>query len=157
MKFSLLVSVLLPTSSSVLAYFAEANNAHVEFVSLSSSSSSSSSTLGSDTDNGVDGNVVDGGKDDVLTYEEQWKIHAHSVLQMKFDSWLSNSNNGDAPNLAAAATTTTADDIIRLFEEWALKFNVEYEPLYERGNKLLVWFENHGEFFFLLLCLVVAV
>ena len=95
MKFSLLVSVLLPTSSSVLAYFAEANNAHVEFVSLSSSSSSSSasssssSTLGSDTDNGV--------------------------------------------------------DFSQLFEEWAHKFNKEYESLYERGTKMLNWFENHGE------------
>lgn len=137
MKLSLLLlsssTLLSSPSSSVLAYFAQANNAHVEFVALTTSSSESS-----------------GGGDATA------ELLLLSALQEKIDELKDSSleqnsvdNEGVALSLssasAATATTTTADTVFHLFEEWARKFDKEYESLYERGNKMLVWLENHGE------------
>lgn len=149
MKLSLLLAASsLSSPSAVAAYFAQANNAHVEFVSLSSSSSSSSSETESSSSGGVD-------------EDDEWKALLQPKLQEKLDQLnyhLSSDEEGKeeeedndivavaAPSSTSSGTSTAAaHSILNLFEEWTRKFDKEYESLYERGNKLLVWAENHGE------------
>lgn len=132
-------------SSSVLGYFARANNAHVEFVSSTSGGSSG------------------GGGDTTGEDPSTWKAMIEAALnekleQLSFSLDQKIGSDGEDVVLSSASssstttttTTKTADAIMNLFEGWMEKFNKEYQTSYEKGSKILVWLENHGAFVCLL-------
>ena len=150
MKLHVLLLSTVP--SSVLGYFAQANNAHVEFISLSSSSGGGDVDGGSGS--GSDGEDVDNNN---LTNEAEWETLLHSALQGKLaqlnyipsaqaGSARSSAEGGEGGAAVQSSSSGTTDNIImKLFEEWAVKFDKEYESLSEHANKMLIWLENHGE------------
>ena len=45
----------------------------------------------------------------------------------------------------------TASQIRDLFEEWVQRFERKYESLAEKGQKMLIWLQNHGEWYNIIL------
>jgi len=119
---------LLPllSASYASAYFAEANNAHLEFVATGTTSESAASS--SDTT--------------VFTVDSNSLKHHPSHLKALEDALAVQS-----PSLGFSAP-----HILDLFEAWMKKFEKEYETVDERMERLLIFLENHGEYNMLCSC-----
>mmetsp|Transcript_14292 Transcript_14292/g.21436 ORF Transcript_14292/g.21436 Transcript_14292/m.21436 type:complete len:478 (+) Transcript_14292:78-1511(+) len=110
---------LLPllSASYASAYFAEANNAHLEFVATGTTSESAASS--SDTT--------------VFTVDSNSLKHHPSHLKAL----------EDALAVQPPSLGFSAPHILDLFEAWMKKFEKEYETVEEKMERLLIFLENH--------------
>jgi hypothetical protein len=102
------------------AYFAETNNAHVEFV-LTGTTSETAASSGDTTAFTVDSNSLKHHPSHLKALEDALEMHP---LSLGF----------------------SAPHILELFEGWMKKFEKEYETVEERMERLLIFLNNHGEY-----------
>ena len=110
----------LLSASYASAYFAEANNAHLEFVATGTTSETAAAS--SDTT--------------VFTVDSNSLKHHPSHLKALEDALAA-----QPPSLGFSAP-----HILDLFEGWMKKFKKEYETAEEKMERLLIFLQNHGEY-----------
>lgn len=116
-KSALLPLLLSPPPAA--AYFAQVNNAHVEFVATG----------------GAVGDAPNGAA--VETVDDRPSLqHGAASLWTALEGALEGKSE-----LGYAAPR-----IMGLFEEWVERFGREYETVEEKGERMLIWLENHGGF-----------
>jgi hypothetical protein len=120
--YSMITKALLPLLSAgyASAYFAETNNAHVEFVATGTTPEAASS--GDTTAFTVDSNSLKHHPSHLQALEDALKFHPPSL-------------------------GFSAPHILELFEGWVTKFQKEYETVEEKMERLLIFLDNHGEYF----------
>ena len=113
---------LLPllSASYAAAYFAEANNAHLEFVATGTTSEAAASS--SDTTA-------------VTVDSNSFKHHPDQIKKLE-----------DALSTQPPSLGLSAPHILELFEGWMKKFKKEYETAEEKMERLLIFLQNHGEY-----------
>lgn len=111
---------LLAVSPPASGYFAQVNNAHVEFAATGAIGDADAAASAAET-------VDDRSAMQHNTSPSLWKA-LENALEQKSE-------------LGYAAPKIMGD-----FEEWVEEFGREYENLEEKGRRMLVWLENHGEF-----------
>lgn len=110
----------LLSASYASAYFAEANNAHLEFVATGTTSETAAAS--SDTT--------------VFTVDSNSLKHHPSQLKALEDALAA-----QPPSLGFSAP-----HILDLFEGWMKRFKKEYETAEEKMERLLIFLQNHGEY-----------
>ena len=115
---------LLPllSASYAAAYFAEANNAHLEFVATGTTSEAAASS--SDTA--------------AVTVDSNSFKHHPDQLKALEDAL--------AKQPPSESLGISAPHILELFEGWMKKFKKEYETAEEKMERLLIFLQNHGEY-----------
>lgn len=114
----MITKALLPLLSAgyASAYFAETNNAHVEFVATGTTPEAASS--GDTTAFTVDSNSLKHHPSHLQALEDALKFHPPSL-------------------------GFSAPHILELFEGWVTKFQKEYETVEEKMERLLIFLDNH--------------
>lgn len=130
----MLSKALLPLLSAgyAAAYMAEANNAHLEFVANGSTASESTASSSADISADVTTAVVDANN-----------LKHHDCHLQALEVALA----AQQPDVGF-----TAPHILDLFEGWMMKFKKEYVTVEESMERLLIFLENHSEFYIMLMC-----
>lgn len=117
LRKSTLLPILLTTANTANAYFAQANNAHVEFVASSN---------GSNADGTMEEEASNASTSAAETITAAETTAADMIEALEIDTQL---------NMEGARI---------LFQEWMQTFGKEYTSLEEKSERMLVWLENHA-------------
>ena len=111
----LILSTAVALPASVSAYYAQVNNAHVDFISSNTNSASSA----------------------VETVDDRSSLQHNNGASL----WSTLEDALEQKKTLGYA----APKIMDLFEEWVTNFEKEYETVEEKSKRMLVWLENHGK------------